>query len=735
MEVFTKSSCDSEPGVSAASPLDTSVTSANNVERVNRQISNIKKMLHIQKEEVKSDIEEGVNEIQKQLLEQLEDVFKIKLKQLKQIEEEARISMENTINPEVFYTSAPMRSLTSFDWLLSPHLVPSTLGYLKACEARPEHLVLVDNYSSFLYSTGDSVRVYYRCEMGRDPLLFEFLSCTVRDPSGVNVDLHSSDLRNGCYVVEFIASQEGRYTVYIRLYKVPIQGCPFFVEVSKNQDSEILSGTQSGGKQAVPPVTTATKESTRKRPAINKEFFQNACKSVMTYNSQLDSLSRTALKPSTGNGNYMQNQQPVAREKRGFTGAHHSGQNPTPAIHSVLHSTALEVGRDSQPAAIDDSPNLSSISGNSCEEGQVRYPRSYEPLAASTPLDQSSPEFLTAASSLTQWPSGKDNTLRGSTLGDSGTLIEDAWRLLQSDVSPATFNETHSTVETSHRAEAFSALSGNIRARLAMEVKCFQRNDHLRYPIGVSSTREGNIIVADTGNHRVLLFDSRGTGLCTATLPRPYELQRPSAVVCFNDGKFAVKDDVCIYMFSKHGEFIRSLGKAKLSRPYGLALDHEGMLVTLALRSPAELWRFDISGVRESASTYMPLFPKPPSNSKCRFLDVHEEYLFVADLGLSTIYKSSLDGYNVCSFGKKGKSLGQFFEPSGVSATEEVLFIGDSKNNRVQVFDFNGGFQGMVKFSSTIARPSGIYASSDDKLYVLNYLHGILKVFHLDCES
>lgn len=193
-----------------------------------------------------------------------------------------------------------------------------------------------------------------------------------------------------------------------------------------------------------------------------------------------------------------------------------------------------------------------------------------------------------------------------------------------------------------------------------------------------------------------------------------------------------MKDDRCVYLFSKAGEYIRTLGKDSLVRPFGLAARGGNELVTLSLATPAKLWRFSATGDFEASAVYSPLQPAAPAGSKCRFLDVHGDFAFVADLGLSHMYKTNMNGEGTSIFGKKGKEPGAFCEPSGISASDKGLFIGDSKNNRIQVFDFDGNFINVLKLSSRITRPSGIHVSdANNKLYVLNYLHGVVGVYNL----
>ncbi|KAK8767253.1 hypothetical protein V5799_005954 [Amblyomma americanum] len=127
---------------------------------------------------------------------------------------------------------------------------------------------------------------------------------------------------------------------------------------------------------------------------------------------------------------------------------------------------------------------------------------------------------------------------------------------------------TAPSVSASH-TNAPAYRPGSISARLVLELDSY-KNINFHYPIGITSTLQGNIIVCDTGNNRVVTFDPEGRPLHEAVLTGSKEkFYRPSAVVAMEDGKYAVKDDCCIYVFSRHGEFIHTLGKGSLQKPYG----------------------------------------------------------------------------------------------------------------------------------------------------------------------
>ena len=44
----------------------------------------------------------------------------------------------------------------------------------------------------------------------------------------------------------------------------------------------------------------------------------------------------------------------------------------------------------------------------------------------------------------------------------------------------------------------------------------------------------------------------------------------------------------------------------------------------------------------------------------------------------------------VKTWGSKGDILGQFNEPTGIVVSDTEVFVSDSRNHRIQVFDFDG---------------------------------------------
>jgi DNA-binding beta-propeller fold protein YncE len=93
--------------------------------------------------------------------------------------------------------------------------------------------------------------------------------------------------------------------------------------------------------------------------------------------------------------------------------------------------------------------------------------------------------------------------------------------------------------------------------------------------------------------------------------------------------------------------------------------------------------------------------------------------IFVAEghgAGNNRILKFDRTGKLIKEWGKLGTGPGEFDQPHALAIdSHNRLLVGDRNNNRVQIFDLDGNFiQQLHQFS----RPSGIWVTKDDMLYV-----------------
>jgi sugar lactone lactonase YvrE len=166
-------------------------------------------------------------------------------------------------------------------------------------------------------------------------------------------------------------------------------------------------------------------------------------------------------------------------------------------------------------------------------------------------------------------------------------------------------------------------------------------------PRGLCVDAKGNIYVADWGHHRIGIFDSnlKWKQSWGRHGKAPGEFEQPGDVVAAPDGKVYVADtwNSRIQAFSADGKPLWSTTESFFG-PRGLALSPDGVL-------------------------------------------------YVMDTGNKRVMRLKADGTKDLQWGKEGKRPGEFSEAVGIAATKNEVFVADSGNQRIQIFDRNGVFK------------------------------------------
>jgi len=172
-------------------------------------------------------------------------------------------------------------------------------------------------------------------------------------------------------------------------------------------------------------------------------------------------------------------------------------------------------------------------------------------------------------------------------------------------------------------------------------------------PVGLAVDSDGNLYVADSGNHRVQKFDSEGGFMAeVGSLGEGEgEFNEPWGVVVDSEGNLYVADtwNNRVQKFDRDLNFLTQWGQpaSDLSNP-----------------KPYDFW-----GPRDVATDA-------------------EGNVWVADTGNSRILKFASDGTFLTSLGKPGSEPGQLREPVGIEiAPNGDIFVADAWNSRIQQFD------------------------------------------------
>lgn len=202
------------------------------------------------------------------------------------------------------------------------------------------------------------------------------------------------------------------------------------------------------------------------------------------------------------------------------------------------------------------------------------------------------------------------------------------------------------------------------------------------------------IYVSDTGNKQIQVFDQSGTPINTfgGQGTKEGEFQFPYGIDGDSDGKVYVADlyNGKISIFDKKGEFLQYFEEKS-----------EEKVIT----SPGGL----------------------------RIVD---NKLYLTDIETHKVIVFDLDGNKLAEIGEPGEADGQFIAPNNVAIDDDGnVYVSDSGNNRIQIFDKNGKFQRIIngstdgKGQSIFINPRGVGVDGRGNVYIVNNLSHNVYVF------
>jgi sugar lactone lactonase YvrE len=181
-----------------------------------------------------------------------------------------------------------------------------------------------------------------------------------------------------------------------------------------------------------------------------------------------------------------------------------------------------------------------------------------------------------------------------------------------------------------------------------------------------------------------------------------------------------------ILKFDAAGKLLASWGAGMFVFPHGATVDRDGNLWVTDARGENgkghQVFKFSPAG-----QVLMTLGQAGVSGSGPRLFDQPTDVVVAANGDIfvtdshrngtnNRVVKFTKDGAFVKEWGKKGNGRGEFSEPHTIAIDSTGrLFVGDRENNRIQIFDQDGRFLDEWR---QFGRPSGIFITSDDTIYV-----------------
>lgn len=258
----------------------------------------------------------------------------------------------------------------------------------------------------------------------------------------------------------------------------------------------------------------------------------------------------------------------------------------------------------------------------------------------------------------------------------------------------------------------------------------------LKKPFGVAADSSGRIYVADTGHSAVFVFDLEKKS--SETLPAKFLM--PMAVAVDDADRLFVVDSRQrqVSAFSPSWELEAAFGQDKLERPVGLALDNENRFLYVVDAEAHRLAVFDadtFAFLRYLGSPSDPLAAEPGTFSYPLSAAVDDEgNVFVADTMNDRVQMFDADGEFVQMFGRQGITPGTFMRAKGIAVDRDGhIYVTDAEFNNVQVFDKEG--QPLAVFGTRGTEPgqfslvTGICIDARNRILVADQWKARVQVF------
>jgi streptogramin lyase len=258
-----------------------------------------------------------------------------------------------------------------------------------------------------------------------------------------------------------------------------------------------------------------------------------------------------------------------------------------------------------------------------------------------------------------------------------------------------------------------------------------------RGPYGVAGDSKGHIYVADVTVAAVFNFDFENKKV---NLIGYQKLKVPSGVAIDDADRIFVVDSGqdMIFVFRTDGSLEGSFGHDKLVRPVGIAIDNENRFAYVVDSMGNRVAVFDADSYRflryvgkpKNMDALEPGVFERPTNVA---LD-SEGNVYISDTFNARVQVFDADGTFLRTWGKPGSTAGYFMRPKGIAVdADDHVYVVDSEFNNVQVFDTEGnilmyfGTRGDTPGTFTLV--SGIGIDKQNRVVVTEQWTGRVQIF------
>lgn len=249
-------------------------------------------------------------------------------------------------------------------------------------------------------------------------------------------------------------------------------------------------------------------------------------------------------------------------------------------------------------------------------------------------------------------------------------------------------------------------------------------------PSGVAVNAQNDIIVADTNNHRIQIFDKEGRfkfqfGECGK---RDSQLLYPNRVAVVKaSGDIVVTERSPthqIQIYNQYGQFVRKFGASVLQHPRGVTVDNKGRIIVVECKVMRVIIFDQMGNVLQKFGCSKHLeFPNGVVvNDK--------QEIFISDNRAHCVKVFNYEGIYLRQIG--GEGITNYPIGVGINAAGEILIADNHNNFNLTIFSQEGtlvnALESKVKHAqcfdvALMCDGSVVLASKDYRLYIYRYTH------------
>ena len=262
----------------------------------------------------------------------------------------------------------------------------------------------------------------------------------------------------------------------------------------------------------------------------------------------------------------------------------------------------------------------------------------------------------------------------------------------------------------------------------------------LQTPYGVVVDSRGRIFTADSSNRAVFVFDRIANKVEFRGNEAPAQFALPVGLAIGKDDRLFVSDAFFhqVNCFGPDGDLLSVFGQKELERPGGMAVDTVRKRLYVADAKANRVAVFDsdtFAFLRYIGEASKPGDPKPGTFAAPTNIAIAaDSNIYVTDTWNNRVQMFDPDGKFLRAIGSQGVRPGQFIRPKGISVDSEGhLYVADAEFNNFQILDTEGrpllavGSYGLG--SGQFALIAGIFIDQHDRIYVTDQLRGRVQIF------